>query len=56
MKHLIITIELPVDESMYSLTEQDAKEAAKQAHKAARSALPQFTPYDEDDFSYKIED
>lgn len=56
MKHLIITIELPVGKRCEPLTLSDAKEATKQAYKAARKALPQFTMYNEDDFSFKIED
>lgn len=56
MKHLIITIELVVDDSKFDgLTKEEAKESAKQAYIAARKALPHFTAYDENDFCYEIE-
>ena len=55
MNRLIIHIDLPVDERLGKLTEDDAKEAAKQAYKAARRALVNFTPYNADDFTFKIE-
>lgn len=56
MNHLIINIDLPVDERLGKLTGSEAKEAAKQAYKAARKALAHFTNYDEDDYIVKIED
>jgi hypothetical protein len=57
MKYLIITIEIPVDETRGGLlTLYEAKESAKQAYKSARKALQQFTLYNEDDFSFKIEE
>ena len=55
MTHLIITIDLPVNESREPITSSEAKEAAKQAYKATRKALPQFTAYNEEDISFKIE-
>jgi len=55
MKHLKITIDLPVDEKQWALTDDQAKYAAKEAHKAVRKALLQFTPYSEDDVTYEIE-
>lgn len=55
MKHLIVRIDIPVDERREPLTLSEAKEAAKQAYKAVRKALPQFTAYNEDDFSFEIE-
>lgn len=55
MNHLIITIDLPVDERLGRLDETEAEEAAKQAYKAARRALTNFTKYDEDDVTFKIE-
>lgn len=56
MNHLKIEIDLPVDERMGKLTEHEAKEAAAQAYRAARRALVNFTVYNENDFTYKIED
>jgi len=55
MNHLIITIDLPVDERLGKLTESDAAEAAKQAYKAARKVILNFTQYNEDDYTFKIE-
>lgn len=56
MNHLIITIDLPVDERQGKLTEYEAQEAAKQAYKAARSSISSFTKYNTDDYTFKIED
>ncbi len=55
MNHLKITIDLPVDERLGKLREHEAKEAAKQAHKAARVSLLHFTAFNEDDFTFVIE-
>lgn len=56
MTHLIITIELKVSDNYANpLVDFEANEAAKQAYKAARKALTQFTAYDENDFEFTIE-
>lgn len=55
MKHLIITIDLPVTEKFGELTEAEAKQAANDAYKAARAAVLHWTPYNKEDFTFKIE-
>jgi len=55
MKHLIITIDLPVSEKVGDLTEEEAQRAANEAYKAARSAIIHWIRYDKDDFTFKIE-
>ena len=56
MNHLIITIDLPVDERLGVLSEGEAREAARQAYKAVRKTFPHFTMYDETNFTFKIEE
>jgi len=55
MKHMIINIDIPVTEKFGDLTEHEAKEAAKQAYIAVRKSLPQWTAYNENDVTFKIE-
>lgn len=55
MKHLTITIDIPVDVKDAELVEYQAKHAANEAYKAARKALPYWTPYNKEDFTFKIE-
>lgn len=56
MKHLIITIDLPIDEDKIGkLTEHESQWAASEAYKAARKNLLHWTPYNKEDFSFKIE-
>ncbi len=55
MNHLIITIDLPVDERMGKLLEHEAEFATKEAYKAARKALLHFTGHSDEDYSFKIE-
>lgn len=55
MNHLIIAIDLTVSETQGKLTEHEAEEATKQAYKAARKAVCNFTAYNESDFAFKIE-
>ena len=54
MTHLTITIELPVDTKNCKLTEAEAKWAANEAYKAARKSLAYWTPYNKEDFTFKI--
>lgn len=55
MKHLIITIDILVIEKFGELTEEEAKEAGKQAYIAARESLPHWTNYDLENLTIKIE-
>lgn len=56
MNHLIITIDLPVDERLGKLQQHEAEEAAKQAYIAARKALAHFTLCNWNDLTFKIEE
>lgn len=54
MTHLTITIEIPVDCKWNTLQEHEAKHAANEAYKAARKELAYWTPYNNEDFTFKI--
>lgn len=54
MTHLIITIEIPVNTKGSILEEYEAQYSANEAYKAARKALPHWTPYNKEDFTFEI--
>lgn len=56
MHHLKITIDIPVSEQIGKLSEAEAKEAAKQAYISARKAIINWTQYNENDYTFEIED
>lgn len=55
MIHLTITIEVPIDTRQSDISDQEAEYYVKQAYKAVRAAIPYWTKYNEDDFSFKLE-